>query len=52
MNNVIVGAHAQILGNIIIGKNAKIGANTTVLNSVPENTTVIGEKGHIVVKNV
>lgn len=41
-DNVIIGAHAQILGNIVIGKNAKIGAGAVVLKDVLENTTVIG----------
>ena len=31
-NNVMVGAGAKILGNITIGDNAKIGANTVVLS--------------------
>lgn len=40
--NVLIGAHAQILGNITIGKNAKIGAGAVVLEDVLENQTVIG----------
>ena len=30
MNNVVVGSGAQILGPVVIGKNAKIGANAVV----------------------
>ena len=41
-DNVLVGAHAQILGNIVIGQNAKIGAGAVVLKSVYPNTTVVG----------
>lgn len=41
-DNVLVGAHAQILGNIVIGKNAKVGAGAVVLKSVLPNTTVVG----------
>ncbi len=41
-DNVLVGAHAQILGNIVIGQNAKIGAGAVVLESVYPNTTVVG----------
>jgi serine O-acetyltransferase len=46
-NNVIVGCGAQILGNITIGNNVKIGANTVVLNDIPNNSTVVGIKGTI-----
>lgn len=46
-NNVIVGCGAQILGNITIGNNVKIGANTVVLNDIPDNSTVVGIKGTI-----
>ena len=41
----MVGAGANILANITIGDNAKIGANTVVLSDVPENATVVGYKG-------
>lgn len=42
MNGVVVGAHAQVLGNITIGENAKIGAGAVVLKDVPANTTMVG----------
>ncbi len=42
MNHVLIGAHAQILGNIVIGENAKIGAGAVVLHDVHANTTVVG----------
>ena len=42
MNNVIVGSSAQVLGPIMIGKCARIGANTVVLKDVPENATMVG----------
>ena len=41
-NNVLVGAHAQVLGNIIIGENARIGSGAVVLTNVNANTTVVG----------
>ncbi len=41
-DNVLVGAHAQVLGNIVIGENARIGAGAVVLNNVNDNTTVVG----------
>ncbi len=45
-DNVIIGSGAQILGPITIGKNAKIGANATVVKDVKANTTVIGVAAH------
>jgi serine O-acetyltransferase len=41
-NNVLIGAHSQLLGAIVIGDNAKIGANSMVLQDVDTNTTVAG----------
>lgn len=46
-NNVVVGAGAKILGNIIIGDNSYIGANAVVLKDVPANSTVVGIPGRI-----
>ena len=42
MDNVVVGSGAQILGPLVIGKNAKIGANAVVTKDVPENAVMIG----------
>jgi serine O-acetyltransferase len=50
-DNVVVGAGAQILGDITIGKNAKVGANTTVVKSVPANVTVTGVAAHWITQN-
>lgn len=41
-DDVIIGAGAQILGPIRIGKGAKIGANAVVLKDVKPYTTVVG----------
>lgn len=49
-NNVIVGAGAKVLGNILIGNNVKIGANSVVLKDVPDNCTVVGV-GRIIYPN-
>lgn len=40
--NVIIGSGAKILGPILIGDNAKIGANSVVLDPVMPGTTVVG----------
>ena len=50
-NNVIIGAGAKVLGNITIGSNCKIGANTVVLTDVKDNMTIVGVKGFEVKKN-
>jgi len=41
-DNVIVGAGAKVLGNITIGANSKIGANSVVIHDVPPNSTAVG----------
>ena len=41
-NNVIVGSGAQVLGPIIVGENAKIGANDVVTKDVPANAVMVG----------
>ncbi len=43
-DNVIVGSGAQILGPIVVGKRARIGANAVVTEDVPEGATMVGPK--------
>ena len=40
--NVMIGAGAKVLGNVVIGDNVRIGANAVVLHSVAEGKTVAG----------
>lgn len=47
-NKVVVGGGAKVLGNITIGDNARIGAGSVVIHSVPENSTVVGIPGKVV----
>lgn len=47
-NNVLIGAGAKILGNIMIGDNCKIGANAVILKSIEKDSTVVGVPGQIV----
>ena len=42
LDNVVVGSGAQVLGPIVVGKNAKIGANAVVTKDVPENAVMVG----------
>ncbi|MBU1871220.1 MAG: serine O-acetyltransferase [Candidatus Omnitrophica bacterium] len=46
-NNVVVGAGAKVLGNIIIGDNSYIGANAVVISDVPVNSTIVGVPGRV-----
>ena len=41
-NNVVVGSGAQVLGPVVVGENAKIGANAVVTKDVPENAVMVG----------
>ena len=41
-DNVVIGSGAQILGPVLIGKNAKVGANAVVTKDVPENAVMVG----------
>ncbi|MFA5092864.1 MAG: serine O-acetyltransferase EpsC [Candidatus Omnitrophota bacterium] len=46
-NNVVIGAGAKVLGNIVIGDSSYIGANAVVIKDVPPNSTVVGVPGRI-----
>ncbi len=47
-NNVVVGVGAQLIGDITIGDNSKVGAGSVVVTSVPANATVVGIPGRVV----
>lgn len=49
-SGTVIGAGAKILGNITIGRNAKIGANSVVIKPVPDNATAVGIPAHIIEK--
>lgn len=49
-NHVVVGAGAKILGPIYIGNHARVGCNAVVVKDVPDQSTIVGVPGHIVVK--
>ncbi len=46
----VIGAGAKILGNIVIGEYAKIGANSVVVKAVPDCSTAIGIPAHVIEK--
>lgn len=49
-HGVLLSAHAQLLGNIKVGNNAKIGAGAVVLSDVPNHTTYAGVPAKMVGK--
>lgn len=51
LNNVMVSAGAKVIGDVTIGNNTIIGAQTVVLKDVPDNCTVVGVPAFIVKEN-
>jgi serine O-acetyltransferase len=45
-DNVTVGSGAKLLGPVTVGRGAKVGANTVVVEDVPDGATVVGNPGH------
>ncbi len=48
----VIGAGAKVLGNIVVGKNAKIGANSVVVKDVPDECTAVGIPARVVRKGL
>jgi len=46
----VIGAGAKVLGNIVIGEYAKVGANSVVVKEVPDCSTAIGIPAHVIEK--
>jgi serine O-acetyltransferase len=51
LDGVVVGVGAAVLGDILIGENAHVGAGSVVVKDVPANATVVGIPGRIVSKD-
>ena len=49
-SGVVIGAGAKVLGNITVGYNSKIGANSVVIKSVPPESTAVGIPARVVTK--
>ena len=47
-NNVVIGSAAILLGPIVVGEGARIGANSVVVGSVPPGAVVVGVPGRVV----
>ncbi len=50
-DGVFIGNNANILGNVTVGENSRVGAGSVVLSDVPPNSTVVGVPAHIVYSN-
>jgi serine O-acetyltransferase len=50
-DRVFIGNNANILGDITVGENSRVGAGSVVLSDVPPNSTVVGVPAHIVYRN-
>jgi serine O-acetyltransferase len=46
-DGVLIGAGARVLGPIVVGERAQIGANAVVVRDVPADSVVIGVPGRI-----
>ncbi|MFH0703199.1 MAG: serine O-acetyltransferase [bacterium] len=49
-NNVVVGSGAKILGNITLGNNVRVGAGSVVITDVPNDSTIVGVPGRVVIE--
>jgi serine O-acetyltransferase len=50
-DGVFIGNNANVLGNITVGENSRVGAGSVVLADVPPNSTVVGVPAHIIYRN-
>jgi len=51
-DGVVIGAGAKVLGNIRVGRNSKIGANSVVVKDVPPDSTAVGIPAKVVKKGL
>lgn len=51
-NNVTVGCHVAIIGDITIGNNVTIGAGSVVVKDIPDNAVVVGNPARIIKYNI
>ncbi len=47
-DGAMIGAGAQVLGDITVGKHAKIGSNSVVTNDIPEGATALGIPARVI----
>lgn len=51
LDNALIATGAKVLGSITIGENSKVGAGSVVLHDVPNNSTVVGIPGRVVIQD-
>lgn len=51
-SGVVIGTGVRVLGSVLVGKGAKIGAGSLVLEDVPEGVTVVGSPAKEVKRKV
>lgn len=49
-DGAVLGSGAKILGNIVVGENSKVGANSVVIKDVPSNCTAVGVPARVITK--
>lgn len=49
-DRVVIGAGAKVLGPLLIGDDARIGANSVVVRDVPPGSVVVGVPGQIIAR--
>ncbi|WP_068677227.1 serine O-acetyltransferase [Oceanobacillus sp. Castelsardo] len=50
-DNALISTGAKVLGSITIGENSKVGGGAVVVKDVPDNCTVVGVPGRVVVQD-
>ena len=50
LDGAMIGSGAQVLGNITVGKGARIGSNSVVTNDIPDGCTAIGIPARVISK--
>ena len=49
-NGTVIGSGAKILGDITIGQNCRIGSNSVVVKSIPDDSTAVGVPARVIEK--
>ena len=49
-DSAMIGSGAQVLGNITVGKGARVGSNSVVTNDIPSGCTAIGIPARVISK--
>ncbi len=47
-DNVVFGSGSKVLGNITVGNNVRVGAGSVVVSDVPDDSTVVGIPGRVI----